>query len=461
MASRPLCDSFHRYHASSIQQPGTVSVTSASRIGKQTRDRGAAQGDPNYAPHRSPLKAKRRRNFGEGGTHRVRTVLGLSKTSTSIGWVLVDGRDVAGDPLDHDAFDITDSSAPAPAATARRVRDIATATGYTVDSVHVTTSGNVSSLRDALTEAGFDDVVSVPLTEATRAWAVGAGRASNQEKTAVCVLGRDSASLSMIDTRSGEVHVATTTISGDSAGLTEWLNAALGNNGSRPECLYLIGSRVKLDALASHLDEALSIPVVATHDAQLALALGAASSNVKHVEHVIVSKRTGFASHARTLTVVAAVAIVSLFTLSSADSSIPLAQKSFQQPVPPPAAEFASIPTKDAPVAPMVLPPPPKPAVAQPVTQEAPPRWIPAPVAVAPDVVVPATVPVAVPETVDAAPRVEHLPEVQPVQHIPDAQSAAVLGPAPVAPGPAAPAPPSSTPDPVVGVLNPLFSSLP
>ena len=31
----------------------------------------------------------------------------------------------------------TDSNVTAPAATARRVRDIATATGYTVDSVHV------------------------------------------------------------------------------------------------------------------------------------------------------------------------------------------------------------------------------------------------------------------------------------------------------------------------------------
>jgi len=140
----------------------------------------------------------------------VRTILGLSKTSTSIGWVLVDGRDVAAEPLDYDAFDITDASTAAPAATARRVRAIATASGYTVDSVHVTSSGNVSSLREALTECGFDDVVSVPLTEATRSWARDTGYANAMEKTAICMLGQDSAALSVIETRSGAIRSTTT-----------------------------------------------------------------------------------------------------------------------------------------------------------------------------------------------------------------------------------------------------------
>ena len=210
----------------------------------------------------------------------MRTVLGLSKTSTSIGWVLVDRRDVAGDPLDHDAFDITDASTAAPVATARRVRDIATASGYTVDSVRVTTSGNVSSLRDALTEAGFAHVVSVSLTDATRAWAVGQGRANGHAHTALCILGRDSASLSVIDSASGAVEATTTTSSRDSISLISWLNAAFADTGSPPEVLYLIGSRAQLDAHAGSLDVGLSIPVVATRDAQLALARGATASDI-------------------------------------------------------------------------------------------------------------------------------------------------------------------------------------
>jgi hypothetical protein len=382
----------------------------------------------------------------------VRTVLGLSKTSTTLGWVLVDEQDVTGDPLDHDAFDISDSTAAAPAATARRVRDIATASGYTVDSVHVTTSGNMSSLRDSLTEAGFGDVMSVPLTEATRAWAIDAGRTNEQARVAVCLLGRDSASLSVVDTDSGTLQATTTTTSCDNTGLTIWLTAAFADNGSRPDVLYLIGSRGRVRALAEPLGMGLSMPVVATHDAQLALARGATLSDGTHVDHGVVGKRPGPAAHTRTLAVIAAVAVVSLFTLSSAGSPFTAPKSVVRQPVPT-AAEAGKLPHSDVPVAPMVLPPPPdsaQPAPEQPTrapTLEATPATA--------DVAAPDAVPAVAPETVDVDPPVEHLPDVQPVVHIPEAQT-------PIAPGPAAPAPPDPpAPDPVAGVLSPLFGGLP
>lgn len=382
----------------------------------------------------------------------MRTVLGLSKTSTSIGWVLVDGRDVAGDPLDHDAFDITDASTAAPAATARRVRDIATASGYTVDSVRVTTSGNVSSLRDALTEAGFDHVVSVSLAEATRAWAAGQGRANGYAHTAVCILGRDSASLSVIDSASGAVQATTTTSSRDSISLISWLNAAFGDTGSSPEVLYLIGSRTQLDTHASSLDVGLSIPVVATRDAQLALARGATASDVMSFPPVAMDARSGFASYARTLTVVATVAVVSLFTLSSAGSPVTLAERSAQRPAPPQAAQPEAIPPTAAPVAPMMPPQPPT-AAAQPVPWEPQASSIPEAAPAAAEVAVPEAIPAAVPETAEITPPVQHLPDVQPLQHIPEAQTD-------VAPGPAAPAPPPP-PDALEGVLSPPFGGLP
>ncbi|RDH76536.1 hypothetical protein DVS77_21110 [Mycolicibacterium moriokaense] len=408
--------------------------------------------------------------------------MGLSKTSTSIGWVLVDGSDVDGDPLDHDAFDITDASAAAPAATARRVRDIATASGYTVDSVHVTTSGNVSSLRDALSECGFDDVVLISPTEATRAWAMGAARTDDQGKTAICVLGRDSASLSLIETGSGAIQATTTTESRDSAALAAWLNDAFGHNGSRPESLYLIGSRAKLGDVADSLADSLSIPVIATHDAQLALARGAAASTVPHLDQFSIRRRPGFASYAKTFTAVGAVAVVSLFTLSSAGSPVSLAQRSLQQPAdPPPAARSAQPPATALPVAPVVLPPsaeapppPPEQVPAAPIPEfvAAPePPAAAAPVAPSSPVVAEPSVgaPVAAPETTPAAvpaaaAGTEHLPDVAPVEHIPDAQPA--VAPGPIAPGPVAPAPlppqqPPPPPDPLAEVLSPLFGGLP
>ncbi|WNG90651.1 hypothetical protein [Mycobacterium sp. ITM-2016-00318] len=360
----------------------------------------------------------------------MRTILGLSKTSTSIGWVLVDGRDAAAEPLDFDAFDIIDGSTAAPAATARRVRDIATASGFTVDSVHVTSSGNVSSLCDALTECGFNDVVSVPLVEATRSWGRDTGYANAMEKTAICVFGQDSAALSTIDTRSGAVQCVTTTVTNDLATFISWLNFAIVADGTRADALYLIGSRQQLDNLAGPLDKALHVPVVATGDAQIALARGAASSTGL-CTHFATVECGGPAMRTRALTMVSAVAVVSVFTLSSAASSIPLPQGRAAQPAVPSTAESVQRPAVDVPVVPMVLPPPPPAA------------------AVTPDFVVPEAVPAAAPEFV---PPVEHLADPLPVEHLPDAHGVA-------APGPVAPVP--APPDPAVGAPDPLFGALP
>ena len=374
----------------------------------------------------------------------MRTILGLSKTSTSIGWVLVDGRDVAAEPLDYDAFDVTDASTAAPAATARRVRAIATASGYTVDSVHVTSSGNMSSFRDALTECGFDDVVSVPLTEATRSWARDTGYANAMEKTAICMLGQDSAALSVIETRSGAIR-STTTVTGDLAIFTDWLNFAMGADGSYPEVLYLTGSRPRLDDVADHLDKALSVPVLATHRAQIALARGAASWNGERT-HVAAAERGRLAVHARALTVVAAVAVVSVFTLSSAGSSIPLAASMAGQTAVPPAAAPIDDPAAGVPAAPTVFPPPT--AAPEPVPEVLP-APDPVPMANTPDVVVPEAIPAAVPGPPATMPPVEHLPDPLPVQHLPDTLTAP-------APGPEIP-----QAEPAVGVPNPLFGALP
>ncbi len=381
----------------------------------------------------------------------MRTVLGLSKTSTSIGWVLVDGADVSGDPLDHDAFDANDANVTAPAATARRVRDIATATGYTVDSVHVTTSGNVSSLRDALRDSGFAEVNFVPLTEATRAWAMSAGRENGQQTTGLCVLGRDSASLSVINTHSGAIESATTTKSLDGTGLADWLNASMGNNGSRPECLYLIGPRFGLDAIVGALEDGLSVPVVATHDAQLALARGAASSNVSCVDDSVVGRRSGFVSSARTLGVVAAIAVASLASLSSAGGPIHVAQSASRHAAIPSAPLPTEIPARDTPVAPLVFPPQPSVAAAPPVPEQpAPASMIPEPEPAETYAVPQEAIAAPAPQTTVADAPVEHLPEAQSMQHIPEAQPAAV-------PGPAAPPPV----DPIQEALSPLFSGLP
>ena len=260
----------------------------------------------------------------------------------------------------------------------------------------------------ALAESGFDEVVSVPLTEATQAWAKSIARANGHEKTAVCILDRESVSLSVIDTRNGAIKTKTT-ISRDSTGLIDWLSTAFGRNGSQPESLYLIGSRSELDAITGPLDEHLAVRVVASLDAQLALARGAALSGLTHVaDDTATEGRSRLASRVRVITVAAAVALAAMFVLSSAGGPNRLAASESQRAATPSttATSTAEIPTGADPVAPHVFPPPPA-AAAQPVTKPPQATIRPAP-APAETVAVPsATVAAPVPETVPAAPPVQ------------------------------------------------------
>src|SRR6185295_16529036 len=82
---------------------------------------------------------------------KVQTVLGLSMTSTSVGWVLLDGQGPGAAILDHDSFDVQctaevaaqDTSAHT--AAARGARAIAPASGHNVGSIQVTWTEGVEA----------------------------------------------------------------------------------------------------------------------------------------------------------------------------------------------------------------------------------------------------------------------------------------------------------------------------
>ncbi len=370
----------------------------------------------------------------------MRTILGLSKTSTSLGWVLVDGADVSGDTLDHDAFDVdsdkfTNGNIAELAATARRVRAIATATGYTVDRVRVTGSDHIDAevllLQKALKQQGFDDVAVIPPAQAAQAWARGIGRANGHDKIAVCIFERAGASLSVIDTNSGAVQTDTTK-SQASPGLSDWLTTVFNRDGRPPDSLLLIGSRCDLYKIAGPLNEGLSIPVVDSLDAQLALARGAALSSARHVGDTPVKRKLGLASHARSVTMAAAIAAITMFALSSAGGPNRLVQADTNQATLPSTTKPIEMPPSAATVLPPAFTPPPRPLPAPAGTVAA----------------VPETFYAPVPQTVPVAPSVQP----SPVPHLPEAQ--------PAAPGP----PPTETipppaPDPIAPVLDPLFES--
>jgi hypothetical protein len=223
----------------------------------------------------------------------LQIVLGLSMTSTSVGWVLLDRERPDAVTLDHDAFDVksgAEGTAPDTSqhtAAARGAQAIATASGHKVGSVQMTWSEDIEAdakaLLKSLADLGFDNVVAIPLNQATQTWAIEVGRANEHDKTALCVLEPGTATVMVIATGAGSVRTAVTNTREHAADLVDWLTTIFNGDGWLPESLHLVGSRDDLDAVTGPLGDALPIPVFDSVDTQLALARGAALATHSHV----------------------------------------------------------------------------------------------------------------------------------------------------------------------------------
>jgi hypothetical protein len=217
----------------------------------------------------------------------VQSVLGLSMTSTSLGWVLLDGTGPDAAVLDHDAFDIPstgDSDSTPHAAAARGAQAIATASGHKVDSVRVTWTDDVeagaTALLKSLADLGFDNVHPIPLSKAAQTWGIEVGRQSEHTKTGLCILEPHVATIMVIATGAGTVRTAVTDTRDSAEDLVEWLRTVFRKDGWLPESLYLVGADADLDQVTQPIADALPIAVSDSVDTQLALARGAAQTTV-------------------------------------------------------------------------------------------------------------------------------------------------------------------------------------
>jgi hypothetical protein len=433
---------------------------------------------------------------------KVQTVLGLSMTSTSVGWALLDGQDPGAVTLDHDAFDVQSGAGLGDmsqhAAAARGAHAIAAASGHTVGSVRVTWSQDVeasaTALLKSLADLEFDNVVAIPLRQATQSWAIEAGRANEHNKTALCILEPGTATVMVVATGAGSVRTAVTNAREHAADLVDWLTTIFNRDGWLPECLYLVGSDDDLDAVTAPISDGLPIPVFDSVDSRLALARGAALATVGHA--TVVSSpvaetprelkprpdRPRLLSDVKKVTTSAAAVAVVGAALSLAAGSALNGEKVSTQAANPQAAgasvTSASVHAVPAPVFSPPAPPVQALAAAPPPATPAPPEThtLPAePLAVVePE---PVSVPVpqhtaSPPANVSAAPLAAPPAPTAPPPAAPVTAPAALSPAAPLAAPPAPIAPPAQavTPDPLVpppppdplqAVLSPLFSGLP
>jgi hypothetical protein len=239
----------------------------------------------------------------------VDAVLGLSVTPSAVGLVLVEGQDADGATVDRDAFEVgargrgrgsAQQTSDQAAAAVLRSEAIAATRGHRLHSIGVTWSDDANAeaslLLKSLTDSGFDNVVAVRLPEATEALARGIAEVIGYGTTAVCVLEPETVIALIVHLRDGSVQTSVNRRILTEEDLVRWLSTLFARADWQPEALVMVGSGGD-DDLMPVLEQALSVPVFAPAEAQLALARGAAMASAQNVESTFVDDAHHFEQH--------------------------------------------------------------------------------------------------------------------------------------------------------------------
>jgi hypothetical protein len=223
------------------------------------------------------------------------TVVGLSLISTSVGWVLVEGRDAAGSILDHDDFQVGTGGGVRAVNTSEQttvaVLDAQAAAASYDQRLHVIgvtwsdeAAADAALLLESLTDAGFDNVVPVRLHDACDMLARAIAPVVGYDKAAVCVLDGDSTIVVMVDTCDDEPQTAIKELPGGAGRLIQWLTTLFDRSSWQPGGVVVVGPDEDLETLSWRLEKAVPVPVITQSGAQLALARGAALAAAQSTE---------------------------------------------------------------------------------------------------------------------------------------------------------------------------------
>ncbi len=221
-------------------------------------------------------------------------VLGLSVTPSAVGLVLVEGQNADGATMDRDAFEVgvrgrssAVQTSEQAAAAVLRSEEIAATRGHRLHSIGVTWSDDANTeaslLLKSLTDSGFDNVVPVRMPEATEALARGIAEVIGYGTTAVCVLEPETVIALIVHLRDGAVQTSVNRRIVTEEDLVRWLSSVFARADWQPEALVMVGSGGD-DDLMPIVEAALSVPVFAPAEAQLALARGAALASAQNVD---------------------------------------------------------------------------------------------------------------------------------------------------------------------------------
>jgi hypothetical protein len=224
------------------------------------------------------------------------TVLGLSLTPTTIGWVLAEGHGADGTILDHRELALNTGRGVRALSTAEQVADevlrvqaAAAASEHRLRVIGLTwndeAAAHAALLMEALTDAGFDNVVPVRLIDAVETLARAIAPVIGYDQTAVCILDHDWATVVMVDTHEGETQTAVKHVRGGFDGLTSWLSGMFDReNGWRPGGVVVVGADGDINGFSWQLEKTLPVPVFAQTMAQVTVSRGAALAAARSTE---------------------------------------------------------------------------------------------------------------------------------------------------------------------------------
>lgn len=216
-------------------------------------------------------------------------------TPTTVGWVLAEGHSADGTILDHQELTLDPGRGVCAASTAEqvaaevlRVEAEAGANDHRLRVIGVTwndaASAQAALLLEALTDAGFDNVVPVRLLDAVETLAQAIAPVIGYEQTAVCVLEHDWTTVVMVDTHDGETQTVTKQLRGGFDELTRWLTGMFDRSGWQPGAVVIVGAHSDIDGFSWHLEKTLPVPVFVQTMAQVTVARGAALSAARSTE---------------------------------------------------------------------------------------------------------------------------------------------------------------------------------
>jgi hypothetical protein len=169
-----------------------------------------------------------------------------------------------------------------------RVDALAAASHHRLRVIGVTWNDEASAraalLLEALTDAGFDNVVPVRLLDAIDTLARAIAPVIGYEQAAVCLLDREWATVVMVDTHDGETQTAIKHVRGGFDGLSSWLTGMFERSGWRPGGVVVVGADSDINGFSWHLEKALPVPVFAQTMAQVTVARGAALAAARSTE---------------------------------------------------------------------------------------------------------------------------------------------------------------------------------